>query len=198
MTPASLLCEQRVLPPIVTPNEQLLNVVSFRVHRGRPTQILPVPGPNTAAPRNAVAPVYRQHSSIDRMNIFPRLTLYWISKLSTHDLGINCVPPAVTTHSTKHSSIAELHTAFVRTWSTSQSHLSINLTVSYQREVRVSNSQDDKVMCSIWYSVAYGSCTLAPRPLPVFQYYTQNIGSSLGTRLLVMSFMSTRTSMLGL
>ena len=56
MTPASLACPQPVVVPTAIPNEQLLNEVSFRVHRGRLTQTLPVPGPNTAATRNAVAP----------------------------------------------------------------------------------------------------------------------------------------------
>ena len=59
MTPASLLCPQAVVVPTGTPNVQLPNEVLFRVHSGRLIQTLPVPGPNMAAIRNAVAPIVR-------------------------------------------------------------------------------------------------------------------------------------------
>ena len=60
-------------------------------------------------------------------NLF--FTFNWVSKLPTNNLSINGVPLG-STNSTEHPSIAELHTAFIGTRPTSQSHFSINLTVS--------------------------------------------------------------------
>ena len=56
MTPASEACPQEWAPPSGVPKVQLPRDVSFRVHCGLLTQTRPVPLPNTAATRNAIAP----------------------------------------------------------------------------------------------------------------------------------------------